>query len=159
MVVNLDEKLVVIVDVLHVIYWVFDCNASISSLIVDKSVLIVPTSVVNPETAVSRVATSADIPATVAPNVAIAVVFAPINANVAESAPPSSPLSPFGPCGPCVPCVPCIPWTKPKFKMGFACVPVKFTVGLEPDDKFDTVPIVKLGVIPGIPWGPSIPWG
>ena len=43
--------------------------------------------------------------------------------------------------------------------MGFACVPVKFTVGLEPDDKFDTVPIVKLGVGPVGPVGPINPVG
>ena len=138
---KLDVICVVTVPTFVVIYCVFPSKAS-------TSVFSVPTSVVNPLTVVSKAPTSAAIPATVPVNAARPAVFAAIAAACVASKLPVSPLSPLSPFCPCAPCCPCCPSTNPKFKIGFAWFPVMFTVGVEPDDKFVIVPMVKLGVIP-----------
>ena len=114
MAVIFDAKLVVIVETFVVIYCVFPCSASISSLIVVISV-------VSPATEASKVATSASKAVTVKPNETKPAVFASICVWVTALIEPVSPLSPLGPCepvapvapcgpvSPCEPCKPCVP--------------------------------------------------
>ena len=106
-----------------------------------------------PKLTVACAATNAELAADAAnppavPAAAVATAAAAI-ASIVESAwLPLSPLSPVSPLS---------PWTSPKFKTGFADVPVKFAVAEFPAVKVVTVPIVNDGDIPFCPVGPWFP--